>query len=88
MDEYRSAKDRITKEVEALEQQLDIENLRLEKAEAVTNHEKLHYINEYREKRKNSELTDSEINELYKTIIEKIIWTRHGDNVDIQVNFL
>lgn len=88
LDEYRAAKDRIAKEIDALEHELDIENLKLEKAAAVTNHEKLHYINEYREKRKNNDLTDKEINELYKTIIESIIWTRHGDNVDIQVNFL
>lgn len=88
LDEYRTAKDRITKEMEVLEQQLDIENLKLEKAAAVTNHEKLHYIAEYREKRNKGDLTDKEINELYKTIIGSIIWTKQDDNVDIQVNFL
>ena len=50
----------------------NIENLKLKKAASVTNHEKLHYIKEYREKRKNGELTDPELNDLYKTIIENI----------------
>ena len=88
LDEYRSAKERITKEMEALEHQLDIENLKLQKAESITNHEKLHYIEEYRAKRKNNELTEPELNALYKTIISDIIWTRQGDQVDIKVNFL
>lgn len=88
LDEYRSAKDRITKETAELERQLDIENLKLEKAAAITNHEKLHYIAEYREKLKNGELTDKERNELYKTIIGSIIWTKQDDKIDIKVNFL
>lgn len=88
LDEYRTAKDRITKEIATLEQQLDIENLKLEKAESVTNHEKLHYITEYRERLKKGDLTDQEMNELYKTIIGSIIWTKQGDKIDIKVNFL
>lgn len=88
LDEYRSAKERITKEIEELENHLNIENLKLQKAASISNHEKLHYINEYREKRKNKQLTDKELNDLYKTIISSIIWIRRGDKVDIKVNFL
>ena len=88
LDEYRSAKERITKEIEELENQLNIENLKLQKAVSISNHEKLHYINIYREKRKNKQLTDKELNDLYKTIISSIIWIRCGNKVDIKVNFL
>jgi hypothetical protein len=88
LDEYRTAKDRILKEMDELENQLNIQNLRLKKAASVSNHEKLHYINEYREKKNNGELTGPELNDLYKTIIENIIWIRKGDNIDIKVNFL
>jgi hypothetical protein len=34
------------------------------------------------------ELDNQELNDLYKTIISSIIWTRKGDNIDIKVNFL
>jgi chromosome segregation ATPase len=88
LDEYRSAKDRINKEIESLEQQLNIQNLRLQKMESVTNHEKLHYIHEYREKMKNNELTYKELNDLYKSIISHITWIRKDDDIKIKVNFL
>jgi hypothetical protein len=88
LDEYRSAKDRILKEMDELENQLSIQNLKLKKASSVSNHEKLHYIQEYRAKKNSGELTDPELNALYKTIIESIIWVRKGDNIDIKVNFL
>lgn len=88
LDEYRSAKDRINKEIEILEKQLDAENLKLKRATSVTNHEKLHYIREFRDKKKNGELSDTELNELYKTIISNIIWKRVGNNIKIKVNFL
>lgn len=88
LDEYRSAKERITKEIDDLEKQLSIENLKLQKATSISNHEKLHYIEEYRRKRNSGELTDPELNDLYKTIISDIIWTRQGDKIDIKVNFL
>ena len=88
LDEYRSAKERILKEVDELENQLSIENLKLQKAQSITNHEKLHYIEEFRRSRWEDELDDKELNDLYKTIISSIIWTKQGDNIDIKVNFL
>lgn len=88
LDEYRSAKERILKEVDELESQLSIENLKLQKAQSVTKHEKLHYIEEFRRSRWEDELDDKELNDLYKTIISSIIWTKQGDNIDIKVNFL
>ena len=88
LDEYRSAKERINKEIEELENQLDIENLRLTKANSITNAEKLHYIDRFKALKQNNELSDKELNELYKTIISEIIWTKQGDNIDIKVNFL
>ena len=86
LDEYRTAKDRINKEIEALEYQLNIQNLRLQKMESITNHEKLHYIQEYREAIKNNNLTDKELNDLYKSIISHIVWFRKDDQIDIKVN--
>lgn len=88
LDEYRSTKERILKEVDELESQLSIENLKLQKAQSITNHEKLHYIEEFRRSRWEDELDDKELNDLYKTIISSIIWTKQGDNIDIKVNFL
>jgi DNA invertase Pin-like site-specific DNA recombinase len=88
LDEYRTAKDRINKEIEVLEYQLNIQNLRLQKMESITSHEKLHYIQEYREAIKNNTLTDKELNDLYKSIISHIVWTRQDDQIDIKVNFL
>ena len=88
LDEYRSAKDRINKDIEALENQLDMENLKLQRAASVTNHEKLHYIKEFKAKRDSGELSEPELNDLYKTIISSIIWTRNSDKIDIKVNFM
>ena len=88
LDEYRSAKDRINKDIEVLENQLDMENLKLQKATSMTNHEKLHYIKEFKEKRDSGKLSEPELNDLYKTIISSIVWTRTTDKIDIVVNFL
>jgi hypothetical protein len=67
---------------------LNVENLKLRQATSMSNHEKLHYIQEFRRKRWEGELNDKEANELYKTIISSIIWTKIGDDIDIKVNFL
>lgn len=88
LDEYRSAKDRILKEMDELENKLSIENLKLQKANSISNYEKLHYIKEFQNLKESGELTDEELNALYKTIISSIIWTRQGDDIDIKVNFL
>lgn len=88
LDEYRSAKDRILKELDDLENMLNVENLKLKQATSVSNHEKLHYIKEFRKRRWEGELDDKEVNELYKTIISSIVWTKIDDNIDIKVNFL
>jgi DNA invertase Pin-like site-specific DNA recombinase len=87
LDEYRSAKERITKEIDDLENMLNVENLKLQQASSISNYEKLHYIKEFRNKCRD-DLDDKELNELYKTIISSIIWTRQGDKIDIKVNFL
>ena len=88
LDEYRSAKARIAKEIDDLENLLNVENLKLKQATSMSNHEKLHYIKEFRRRRWEDELDDKEVNELYKTIISSIIWTKTDDKLDIKVNFL
>jgi hypothetical protein len=88
LDEYRTAKERISKEMDELENLLNIENLKLQQLSSMSNHEKLHYIKEFRDKMSNKELSSQELNDLYKTIISSIVWTHHGDKIDIKVNFL
>ena len=65
-----------------------MENLKLQRAASVTNHEKLHYIKEFKAKGDSGELSEPELNDLYKTIISSIIWTRNSDKIDIKVNFM
>ena len=88
LDEYRSAKERISKEIDDLENMLNVENLKLQQASSMSNHEKLHYIKEFRTKMTEGQFDNKELNELYKTIISSIVWTHQGDNIDIKVNFL
>lgn len=88
LDEYRSAKERISKEIDDLENILNVENLKLQQASSISNHEKLHYIKEFRAKMAEGQFDNKELNELYKTIISSIVWTHQGDNIDIKVNFL
>ena len=88
LDEYRSAKARISEEMDDLENQLHIENIKLKRAESITNAEKLHYIEEFRTLKQNKDITDAELNDLYKTIISDITWVKSGNNIDIKVNFL
>ena len=64
------------------------QNLKLQKAQSISNHEKLHYIKEFQQIKSNKNMTDEELNALYKTIISSIVWTRQGDKIDIKVNFL
>ena len=86
--DFENSKERITKEIDDLENMLNVENLKLQQATSISNHEKLHYIKEFRRRRWEDELDDKEVNELYKTIISSIIWTKTDDKLDIKVNFL
>ena len=88
LDEYRSAKARIGSELDALESQLHVENIKLKRAQSVTDVEKLHYIEEFKRLKKDGSLSDQELNDLYKTIISDIVWLRQGDKIEIKVNFL
>lgn len=88
LEEYRTRKKAVTKEIESLQEQIKILEYRLKHINNLTNKQRMSLICEFKSLIKDENLTYEELNELYKSIIESIIWTREGDNIEIEVNFI
>lgn len=48
----------------------------------------MHIIEEFNQKIAHGDLSNVELNNLYKTIIDSILWERNGDDIKIRINFL
>jgi hypothetical protein len=49
---------------------------------------RLSIINEFKEQIAKGDLTYEQLNDLYKTIIESVVWNRDGDDIKVEINFL
>ncbi|MBU5313483.1 zinc ribbon domain-containing protein [Tissierella carlieri] len=88
LDEYKIRKKTVTKEIHLLEDELKVLKYRLKHAKSLTNQQRMNLIYEFKKIIKSENLTYEEQNELYKSIIESIVWKREGDNIEIEVNFI
>lgn len=88
LDEYKTRKKTVTKEIHLLEDELKVLKYRLKHVKSLTNQQRMNLIYEFKKIIKSENLTYEEQNELYKSIIESIVWKREGDNIEIEVNFI
>lgn len=84
---YRKRKDKVKKEVEEYKKELDLLDKQLSNIKKVSSEDKLIAIREFSNKI-NENCSTEELNRLYKTILDSIIWTRSGDSIEIEINFL
>lgn len=84
---FLNRKDKSEKELQELENDLKIVQLELKYAQTLSTEDRLIRIEEY-EKTDKKNLTPQQRNELYKTIIQDIQWTRQEEKAIINVNFL
>ncbi|MGK0465089.1 MAG: site-specific DNA recombinase [Clostridium sp.] len=87
LDTYRKRKEKVNKETNEIKKELYILDKQLSNNETVSNVDKLNAIKEFN-KNLSKNCSPSDLNRLYKTLIDSIIWTRVGDTININVNFL
>lgn len=88
LQDLRERQEKHRKEINELETELKELQKKLKYEENLTTQERIHYIDVFREKIKQENLSGEEINANYKLIIENIIWTRIDDDISVKVNFL
>lgn len=86
--EARKRIEKIRKEIGQLEEELTILQSKFEKESSIENEERLSYLDQVFAELKKKELSGEKLNELYKMIIDNIIWKRTGDTVEIEINFM
>ena len=70
-----------------LNEQINILHLEQKEYEKENIRDKYELLNKFISKIQNDTLTDIEKNELYRSVIDCIIWTRVHNNIDIQIKF-
>lgn len=86
----RQRKIKLEEELNALHEELSVMEKRLKSQESVTNEERLYYIRNFWEQMRNSKtMSDLELNQCHKEIIDSIIWRREDNGPpSIEINFL
>lgn len=88
LDEYKESKYEINKEISGLKEEIKILELKLKYAGKKESSQRMHIIEEFNQKIAHGDLSNEELNNLYKTIIDSILWERNGDDIKIKINFL
>lgn len=88
LDEFKSRKEKVNKEIAKLREELEILEIQLKHAERMTDEDRLSAIMDFWESFNNEDLDPEELNRLYKSIIDEIVWKREGDVITVTVNFL
>lgn len=76
------------REISELEEEILTLQKQFNSEQTPCNEEKLTYLDQTMEKLKSRDLTDEELNELYKTIIDHITWRREGNTIEVEVHFI
>jgi len=88
MIEARQRKAEIKVALDSAETKLNLLQLKLDNSKEMTDIERLNIIDKFQVQITKGNLTDTELNELYKSIISHIVWNRKDDTYVIEVNFL
>jgi len=88
LNDLRERQEKHRNEINELENELKELQSKLKYEESLTTQERIHYIDIFRERIKEKNLSDEQLNIYYKSIIENIIWTRIDDDIHVKVNFL
>ncbi|GAB6153679.1 recombinase family protein [Desulfosporosinus burensis] len=86
--EARQRKADLKVSLDQAETKLNLLQIKLNNSKEMTDMERLNIIDKFKEQMAKGNLTDTELNELYKSIISHIVWDRKDDTYVIEVNFL
>jgi len=87
LNQYKERKEKVEKEIISIYEEIKILNIKIRKCNVNNISEKLAKVDKFIKEISNSELSNLEKNELYKTIIDKIEWIRDNNNVTIKTTF-
>lgn len=88
LQEFKERKDKITNIVKELNGQIEILQIQLKQFNEDSIKSKIQKI-ELLEKIQLNENTDNQqLNTSYKSVIDSIIWTRNGDDISIDINYI
>ncbi|MBZ9688445.1 recombinase family protein [Clostridium estertheticum] len=88
LDEYKESKVAISKEISDLKEDMKILELKLKHADTKETTERLSIIKEFADKLAEGNLSNEQLNNLYKVVIYSIVWERNGDDIKMQINFI
>lgn len=87
LEQYKQRKASTEKEINEIKETVKQLELRIEKFDIKDLDEKLYKIEKFLAEIGNEDLSDEEKNELYKTIIDKILWIRDNNDISIKTVF-
>ena len=70
-----------------IQEQISLLQLEAKHYDSTSIDDKLSILDKFEADIKSDNLSDLQKNKLYKSIIDSIIWTRLGKNIDIKINF-
>lgn len=88
LNTFRIRKEKVEGELNKLTDELEVLQIELKNTESMNNYERINYIEEFKKQMQNEDISDEDKNALYKTIIDRIIFKRVDDQIEIDVNFL
>jgi hypothetical protein len=88
LTEFNQRMESRKREISVLEEEILTLQKQFNSEQTPCNEEKLTYLDQAMEKLKSKDLTDKELNELYKTIIDHITWRREGNTIEVEVHFI
>jgi len=88
LSEFKVRKTDLNNEIETIKEEIEILERNLNSNDQNTNKYRLNKIKEYRKKMENRDnLSNEELNDNYKEIIDHILWLKEGDNIEFEVVF-
>ena len=87
LNQFKDRKLKSENEILDIQKQINLLQIQQKQYDANIIQEKLHNVDIFLNKIQDNELSNENKNHLYKLIIDSIIWTRLGDNINMKINF-
>ena len=87
LNQFKERKAKIEKAIAEIQEQISLLQLEAKHYDSTSIDDKLSILDKFEADIKSDNLSDLQKNKLYKSIIDSIIWTRLGKNIDIKINF-
>ena len=87
LNQYKERKLKSENEIDEIKNQIELLQIQQKQYDISSIQDKIHKVDIFLDKIQDAELSNDDKNCLYKSIIDSIIWTRIGDNINMKINF-